>query len=109
MVMDSRNDDVVKNFSRMIHHQTSCTLMYPEKKMSFVMDKPYNVIDSVVYVDSEYSEIIQLADSVSYLLSKLDYKKQGKTLTQFGQRLTEITERLDPSLVMNSIVTMNLG
>lgn len=108
MVMDSVNQDAVQTMSRMIYTQTSDTFMFPDQELSYVIKKPFNILESVVYVDSRFSELMQLSDVIGYLFNKLDYKEQGKPLSEFGNSVVAIAETINNKLVANRITKMNL-
>lgn len=109
VIMDSIDQKTVNTLSRMVFIQTSNTLTFPDKPMSYVIDKPQNIIEAISYVDSRYSEMMQMTDLVSYLFNKLDYLDQGKEnqLNNFAKELCKIGKRIDNRLVYNSIIKMN--
>ncbi|HEX5171510.1 MAG TPA: DUF3800 domain-containing protein [Cyclobacteriaceae bacterium] len=108
LVMDSVNHDVVEEMSRMIYMQTSDTLMYPDRNLAYIIQKPYNILESVVYVDSEYSELMQLSDVIGYLFTKRDYRDQGKQLSSFGEQIGGISDKINPKLIHNRIIEMQI-
>lgn len=109
IVMDSTNQDVVDVMSRMIYAQTSDTLMFPERQLSFIMQKPQNILDSIVYVDSKFSELMQLSDVIGYTFNKLDYQRQGKTLSEFSRRIANVCNEINANLITESVVTMQMN
>lgn len=109
VIMDSTNQEIVKVLSRMLFVQTSNALIFPDQKHSFIIEKPQNIIESVCYVDSRYSEVMQLTDLIGYLFNKMDYKKNGMPLNPFANALCSIGEGIKSELIINQIIKMNLG
>ncbi len=106
-VMEGIDRNIVDNFCQLIWRTVYYTELYPDIAKSLTYNKSNTFISPVFFTMAKFTEGIQIADVVSYLLQKVDYINTTDSKSVFSQNLKLIASRINNDNLINYIGKLN--
>jgi len=105
-VMDGFDNNMVRKFSQLVKQLDVMRSIGHDKNLS--VDHSKNILGEVFYADSNHSVFTQVVDLISWLRQLSDVSSEGKNLTKYKQSLLPLSKVLDPIVIYDDIVEMEL-
>jgi len=108
-VMDGVDNRLVREFCYVIHSSIYVQEMYPELAKHLSYHQSNSFISPVFFSKAEFTEGIQIADVISYLLHKAEYIKIKNSNTPFSLGILNCVSRLRKENLINYIGELKMN
>jgi len=108
-VMDGVDERLVREFCYVIHSSIYVQEMYPKLAKNLSYHQSNSFISPVFFSKAKFTEGIQIADVISYLLQKVEYIKIKNSNTSFSMGILNCVSQLRKENLINYIGELKMN